>query len=553
MEEWLSQKGVVIKNLDGSYTVGWSTLTQTVNSLSGRVTQVENSVGQGGGTIDYSVLSAALYSYIEDHKAESGMEATWGNFLVDDSGEIALLEWLNSTVKVEAGQLKVFRNNQWVTLQNATAASLYSNAASYDPTDHTRLTAAEAKVGTLVEEIPTNDPAYDSNIGGTQYRATSTLTSWIAGGNTTSTAGFITVADLAHAFGAQYASVNDTIASVNTLVTKDPATGALDSSVTISANKVNITTDFVNALGAQMVVSQLSAANTTYNNTVVVNSDGFTITAPTSGNNNINMHNMSCAGYFSFGQGALQYNGGNKIQVGTSQVSKNIDVFGEVYANAVKYSDSATASLGLGASAISLSGTTTSILGNSSVTIGASAAANNLTNDITINGDDLILNTETVKTNGNISFTKGSGGWIGASNDTHITFVESNGSGVITLSASQILNGSGGTISSDENLKTIHGTVNVAIEDIANTRIVDFEYNNYPGINHAGTIAQDWQTIVPNAVTEYNHDLYLDYNAISIVSAVTAAREIVALKEENAQLKQRLDAIEARLQLLENA
>ena len=93
----------------------------------------------------------------------------------------------------------------------------------------------------------------------------------------------------------------------------------------------------------------------------------------------------------------------------------------------------------------------------------------------------------------------------------------------------------------------------MSIDDIANARIVNFEYKQYPGVAHAGTIAQDWQQIIPNTVIEYNGNLCLDYNAISIVSAVTAVREIVALKEENAQLKQRLDAIEARLQLLENA
>jgi cell division protein FtsB len=42
------------------------------------------------------------------------------------------------------------------------------------------------------------------------------------------------------------------------------------------------------------------------------------------------------------------------------------------------------------------------------------------------------------------------------------------------------------------------------------------------------------------------------YQSAALASAVTAAREIVKLKTENAELKQRLDAIEARLQALEN-
>jgi len=39
----------------------------------------------------------------------------------------------------------------------------------------------------------------------------------------------------------------------------------------------------------------------------------------------------------------------------------------------------------------------------------------------------------------------------------------------------------------------------------------------------------------------------LDYSGISIASAVTAAREIVKLKEENQTLKNRLAAIESQL------
>jgi hypothetical protein len=70
---------------------------------------------------------------------------------------------------------------------------------------------------------------------------------------------------------------------------------------------------------------------------------------------------------------------------------------------------------------------------------------------------------------------------------------------------------------------------------------------------YTGSIAQDWQNIIPNAVkSQFDNDdqceyLTLDYSAASIASAVTAAREIVKLKQENAELKQRLAAIEARL------
>lgn len=105
--------------------------------------------------------------------------------------------------------------------------------------------------------------------------------------------------------------------------------------------------------------------------------------------------------------------------------------------------------------------------------------------------------------------------------------------------------------SSDERIKTVLKTIQPAIEDIADVRVVDFTYNNDESNTvHAGSIAQDWQNIVPNAVREGEDGmLTLDYSAVSVVSAVTAAKEIVALKEENRQLKERLARIEAALNL----
>jgi predicted nucleic acid-binding Zn-ribbon protein len=53
---------------------------------------------------------------------------------------------------------------------------------------------------------------------------------------------------------------------------------------------------------------------------------------------------------------------------------------------------------------------------------------------------------------------------------------------------------------------------------------------------------------LPHAVVEGRDGvLGLNYQAASIVSAVTAAKEIVALKRENKELKQRLADIESKL------
>lgn len=100
--------------------------------------------------------------------------------------------------------------------------------------------------------------------------------------------------------------------------------------------------------------------------------------------------------------------------------------------------------------------------------------------------------------------------------------------------------------SSDERIKENIVELNPNIEDIANTRIVTFNFKDNEE-KKLGTIAQDWQTIFPEAVKDKDDILTLDYDAISIASAVTAAREIVELKKKNAELEARLAALEAKL------
>ena len=107
------------------------------------------------------------------------------------------------------------------------------------------------------------------------------------------------------------------------------------------------------------------------------------------------------------------------------------------------------------------------------------------------------------------------------------------------------------SVTSDERQKNIIDELEPSIEDIAAVRVVDFSYKrdrfNTP---RAGSIAQDWQEVIPNAVTENQEGiLSLDYGAVATVSAVTAAKEIVKLKQENEQLKARLAAVEAALNL----
>jgi hypothetical protein len=105
------------------------------------------------------------------------------------------------------------------------------------------------------------------------------------------------------------------------------------------------------------------------------------------------------------------------------------------------------------------------------------------------------------------------------------------------------------TVSSDERLKTIISDVNPKAEDIAKARTVDFFYNNDSNKHvRTGSIAQDWQKIIPNVVqADQDGMLSLDYASAALVSVVSVAKELVALKKENEELKQRLADIESKL------
>lgn len=105
--------------------------------------------------------------------------------------------------------------------------------------------------------------------------------------------------------------------------------------------------------------------------------------------------------------------------------------------------------------------------------------------------------------------------------------------------------------SSDESLKNIINNVNLSVEDISEVRVVNYTFKNQPKNIRSGTIAQDWLEILPNVVKVIDKDshLGLDYSSAALISSVVDAREIVKLKQENKELKERLAIIEAKLNI----
>lgn len=164
-------------------------------------------------------------------------------------------------------------------------------------------------------------------------------------------------------------------------------------------------------------------------------------------------------------------------------------------------------------------------------------------NSLGVSNSGTFTSTGKITANGGIETSS-----ITSSQGASILFSTSGSQSVLTLSADVALWNSQ-AITSDENLKNIIENVDIAVEDIAKVRIVDYEFKSKEGDIHTGTIAQDWQTILPNVIREIDDEkhLGLDYASTALVSSVVDAREIVKLKQENAELKERLAAIEARL------
>lgn len=89
---------------------------------------------------------------------------------------------------------------------------------------------------------------------------------------------------------------------------------------------------------------------------------------------------------------------------------------------------------------------------------------------------------------------------------------------------------------------------NVKVESIALAPIFNFKWKDRTdGLVAIGTSAQYWRNILPNAVFNFDNVLSLDYNAITIASAVITARKVVdherIIKELEAESKRQREEI----------
>ena len=292
-DEWASQMGLITPNGDGTYNVGWSTLTQSYNSLAGEVAQIKANQS-AGGEIDYEALSAGLYSYIDENSATSGMDSTWGRFVKKDDDEIQMLEWMEAKIKTYASDQEAY-------------ARLLAAAKKYDENSDTiqegiaRINAfvekdsngnyvagsslssmIEAGVNTSLSEVYTeNHP--DSAVAGLYSRLktaeddvadaheaisglTTTVNGKLAKADLVSTitnhkdeiiseAGFASSASLESAKSSLSSQIGNVSASIETCVKKD-SDGRIESGVTLNADNIYLDgTTWAELINAEQIVA----------------------------------------------------------------------------------------------------------------------------------------------------------------------------------------------------------------------------------------------------------------------------------------------------------
>ena len=89
---------------------------------------------------------------------------------------------------------------------------------------------------------------------------------------------------------------------------------------------------------------------------------------------------------------------------------------------------------------------------------------------------------------------------------------------------------------SDERKKNITRDIVLTAEQIASCRAVAFDWKDKPGSSF-GSIAQDWQKILPESVRLNGDTLYLSSTKSAMVAVINLAREVVELRKKLEQVK----------------
>lgn len=153
--------------------------------------------------------------------------------------------------------------------------------------------------------------------------------------------------------------------------------------------------------------------------------------------------------------------------------------------------------------------------------------------DLTVNGGDLTVNEPNASGASAIWFQSGGTTYgnlrVKASNGEFYFYNGTTGDGQssVCVNAGWFYAYGQVTALSDERKKNVVGEIKLTIEQIAQARAVEFYWKDKRDKDlHVGSIAQDWQKILPQAVFEKDGELSMDYSAIALMCGITIARKV---------------------------
>lgn len=177
----------------------------------------------------------------------------------------------------------------------------------------------------------------------------------------------------------------------------------------------------------------------------------------------------------------------------------------------------------------------------------------------TFTGSNTFTNSIELNDNAGIDFYDGIDYWnffIDFSHDSRGSFCWCTaGQDIAWLDCDGVFHASGYQNSSDLRRKTLFGDVGLSVADIAAMPAVRFRWNSGRDTQamHVGTIAQAWQTLLPEVVSEGSDGLLsMDYTSAALVSVINVAksvndheRRILDLEAENRRLKTELEQLKS--------
>ena len=148
------------------------------------------------------------------------------------------------------------------------------------------------------------------------------------------------------------------------------------------------------------------------------------------------------------------------------------------------------------------------------------------------------------------SSSAGNGGYIdfhyNQSSSDYTSRIIEESSGTVKLYGNFVASG-GVTALSDARLKDITGDTDVSVERIASMPSVYYRWKKGDKSLHVGSIAQDWQKLLPEVV-ETNVDkegnLSLNYGVAALISAITTARKVVDHEQRIIEIERILNNME---------